>query len=514
MDSPFTHLLSSGSPPTADEVPAIRHFIADVHTHVASLDEQIAATEATLAKLKSDKEATVALGVTHEALLSPHSYYPVEIICEIFRLAVQITGDPWVLSQICRRWRRIALEFPFIWSSININLSPRAPLFKSPARSLDTLAKTTALLVRSAGAPLTLVFRAPRTMTEGVLRDYVSDLFAMLVAHAERWENVHLVVYPEHYPYLAPLRGRLSSLKTLVLGGMHEPESQLTPFHVAPKLRNLTLIGYMLHIPTVIRLPWDQITNYSADLDYNHEHLEALSLLTGVVEARLTLSNLVFTTHEPPRRVLTMERLYLNRGSLLDLDLPALRELTYEPLDRESVDEVPLENLLTFLVRSSPPLTKLCLIGRDFSDALLVSVLQQTPVLVDLCIQCRHLKNPDMVYLTDVVDFLDVGDGVHLAGLLTLTFGGYDFADYDKLANMVESRWRKAPQRLNSFGLITRHSPDLSQAHARLETLRDEGLQVLLVDGEGATEAFFSLPFFEIDYARDNDQWSRWTWTH
>ncbi|KAJ6518140.1 hypothetical protein C8R47DRAFT_1232177 [Mycena vitilis] len=79
---------------------------------------------------------------------------------------------------------------------------------------------------------------------------------------------------------------------------------------------------------------------------------------------------------------------------------------------------------------------------------------------------------------------------------------------------MVESRWRKAPhcqQRLNSFGLITRHSPGISQACARLETLRDEGLEVLLVDGDGATEAFFSLPFFEIEYARENDQWSRWT---
>jgi hypothetical protein len=507
MDSPFAQLISSGLPPAAADIPLIRSVVTGARSRVSALDGQIAAMEANLAKLKSDRENAVALAVSHEACLSPHSYYPVEILCEIFRLAVEMTCDPWILGQICRRWRRIALGFPPIWSSIDIDLTP---LYDRRQPWPGALTRTSTHLTRSADAPLTLAFRAVRTLEGGVLSNYVAAFLDMLVAHAERWETAYLRIFPEHYAFLAPLHGRLLSLETLTLD-VYSTDSQLRAFLIAPKLRNLTLAG-VLGVPTAVQLPWHQIIRYTADLEYNHEHLAVFPIFTGVMEARLTLSNLAFTTHEPPRRVSTLQRLYVNRGCLLDLDLPVLDELTFEPLDQESHEEVPLENLLAFLIQSSPRLTKLCLIGRDFSDALLVSVLEQTPALVDLCIQCRHLRNIDLVYLVGVVDFLHAGARTNLPSLQSLTFGGYDFADYIQLADMVESRWRLASQRLTSFGIITRHSPDLSQVSARLETLHEEGMDVLLVDGEGATEAFFSLNFFEVAYARDNKDWSRWQW--
>ncbi|KAJ6518163.1 hypothetical protein C8R47DRAFT_1000053 [Mycena vitilis] len=517
MHSPFTHLLSSGCPPTASDIPAIRGLILEAETLVTSFDEQIAAMETSLAKLKLDREDTAAFALAHAVLVSAHTYYPVEIICEIFQLFVQSGGDPWVLGQICRRWRTIALDLPVIWSSIKIDL-PNSPTDFSPLHTglrpwHNTLARVATRLKRSAEAPLTIAFRAVRTQMGTALSHYVSTLVESLVGHAERWEHVSLVIYPEQYPLFAPLQGRLSSLETLTLDSLTNEftDSRLDAFLVAPKLRDVTLIGGMLHIENAIHLPWWQITNYSADLSYNHEHLAVFSMLSSVVEARLTLGNLAPTTHEPRRRVATMERLYVNRGSLLDLDLPVLNELTFEPYDHDPrFQEVPLENLLTFLTQSSPPLTKLCLIGPNFPDALLVRVLQQTPALVDLCIQCRHLKVVELVHLSDVVDFLHAGEDSHLPHLQTLTFGGYEFTDYKKLADMVESRCRGAQQRLESFGLITRHSPDLSQINRRLETLREQGLELVLVDGEGATEALFSLPFFAISYARYESDWSEW----
>ncbi|KAJ7438807.1 hypothetical protein B0H11DRAFT_2103668 [Mycena galericulata] len=511
--SPFAHLLSSGLPPSNEDTLFIGRLVDDANALALSLDDEIAVMETSLARLRAERVDVTSFAIAHEAMLSPHQYYPADILCLIFRWTVELTGNPWLLGLICRRWRRIALDFPPIWSSISVGPDPIPPSYAS--RKLYPRDMIEAHVARSSGLPLTITFHDPRATGEERLFEDLQGIVDVLAPTSQRWEKVHLKTFrPEHFSLFDSLKGRLSSLKELTLEGIVNPNPPLDAFAIAPKLTKLNFVRYMFHLPAALRVPWHQITDYTADLDYNHEHLATLSLLTNVDEARLTLENLAPTEHEPIRRIPTLRRLYVNRGCILDLDLPQLAELTFEPLDREpGLQEVPLENLLTFLMLSSPPLTKLCLIGPEFSDELLVSILQQTPALIDLCIQCRH-KHFEMVYFTDVVDFLHVavGQDVHLPSMQTLTFGGYSFTDYDRLADMVESRWRFAPCPLTSFGLITRHSPDMAHAREKLDVLGAEGLNLTLVDGEGATDALLSLPFFEIAYSLDHS-WSMWQWT-
>ncbi|KAJ7671888.1 hypothetical protein B0H17DRAFT_1208945 [Mycena rosella] len=232
------------------------------------------------------------------------------------------------------------------------------------------------------------------------------------------------------------------------------PSPLVDVFFVTSSLHKLTLNGNLSNAAIGFRLPWSQITEYAADSDYNREHFAMLALLKT----------------NPALR-----RLYVNRGCILDLDLPQLEEFTFEPLDTEVGWEDPLQNLSAFLALSRPPLTKLCLIGPDYSDVLLVDVLRQTPAFVDLCIQCRHNKTVETVDLAEVADFLHVGDEIHLPALQTVTFGGYGFEDYAKPGETVESRWRHASCPLTSFGLITRL--EIGQAAAaKFKTLQTEGL--------------------------------------
>ncbi|KAJ7445902.1 hypothetical protein FB451DRAFT_1104204 [Mycena latifolia] len=513
MQSPYMHLLNSGLPPAEADVPLIHDLIAKARTRAATLDGQIAAMEAALAKLASEKDDVIAFALAHEVIVSPHSYYPAEILCEIFRHTVEMTGDPWLLGKICRRWRKLSASFPPIWSTISINLFPRPPSYK-PNPRLWPVVRAETHLARAAGCPLTVTFLDMRSPSEGPEFDWIRDLTSVLVSASERWETAHIYIFPEHYAFLDVARGRLPSLKSLTLHGIYNSETPLDMFSVAPSLWKLTLNGCLSNPTTRFALPWGQISDYTADSEYNHDHFPVLPRLTSVVEARLTLENLAPTTHEDPQQNSALRRLYVNRGSILDLDLPELEELTLEPLNREPAqDEDPLANLVTFLARSSPPLTKLCLIGFEFTDALLVDVLRQTPALVDLCIQSRHRRSVPTATLAAVVDFLHVGEETHLLALQTLTFGEYRFADYLKLAEMVESRSRRASCPLTSFGLISRQSLDISElAAAKFETLRNEGLTVLFVEGEGAKEALLSLPFFAIAYTLENPDYAMWHW--
>ncbi|KAJ7172825.1 hypothetical protein C8R43DRAFT_675320 [Mycena crocata] len=516
LSSPFLGFLSSGSRPAEADIPTIREILANADSRIATLDDEISAVQSTLERLVSQRDEAFEFALAHRVILSPHQYYPAEILCEIFRLTVEMTADPWLLGKICRRWRSISVDFPPIWSSISIDMKP---MYDSPGCQVWPPIQVETHLDRSAQCPLKVAFRDVRTLDRGGqferLRNIVNSL---IVGGSERWETADWHLFPEHHQFLNAARGRVSALTTLTLHGFFQNSNvvphALNAFIIAPSLRRLTLNGNLAAIVTHAFLPWSQITDYAADSDYNRDHFPLLALLTNVTEARLTLENTVPTTHVAPQRNNSLRKLYVNRGCILDLDLPWLAELTFEPLDAEPHEEDPLWNLVTFLT-TAPALTKLCLIGVGFSARLLIEVLQQTSDLVDLCIQCRHVSSGiELEDLDPVVEFLHVGAGaLQLPALRTLTFGGYGFAAPDKLVDMVEARWRAASP-LTSFGMITRHSLGMREQLARLEILRKEGLHVLLVEGEDAADALFSLPFFEIAYSLANKDYAQWHWEY
>ena len=122
---------------------------------------------------------------------------------------------PLSISQVCRRWRAIAMESPKLWCSIHIMRNPRARHFPSP-----TLLN--AWLTRAGKQPLEICF-APEDPDDRSHRTHAAEIKPILdtlVYFIDRWRDVKLWTR-----YV-----NMSSLK-------HIPSTG------APRLESLELIG-------------------------------------------------------------------------------------------------------------------------------------------------------------------------------------------------------------------------------------------------------------------------------
>ncbi|KAJ7038197.1 hypothetical protein C8F04DRAFT_371973 [Mycena alexandri] len=112
---------------------------------------------------------------------------PTEIITEILLLATRDFGDepvldsenPWLLSQICSRWRYIALHTPRLWSSL-ILASDTPSLLVLPIASVFDF------IERSGQLPLKLSIGT--RWSRGSERPVLDLLFSQ----SHRWERLHI----------------------------------------------------------------------------------------------------------------------------------------------------------------------------------------------------------------------------------------------------------------------------------------------------------------------------------
>ncbi|EIW73985.1 hypothetical protein CONPUDRAFT_147957 [Coniophora puteana RWD-64-598 SS2] len=112
--------------------------------HYSQIDNEIA----------THVEATRAL-YTRRNMLSPTCSIPAEVLCEIFAFAAPLTpGTPLIdprhlllLTQVCKHWREVALNFPHLWSIYDTGMMPKqfimTMLERAKEHPLDIYAKVT-----------------------------------------------------------------------------------------------------------------------------------------------------------------------------------------------------------------------------------------------------------------------------------------------------------------------------------------------------------------------------------
>ncbi|KAJ7676355.1 hypothetical protein B0H17DRAFT_1080213, partial [Mycena rosella] len=141
-------------------------------------------------------------------------------------------------------------------------------------------------------------------------------------------------------------------------------EPIISLFDRAPQLQNVHLTGCF--VPSVIRLPWAQLTHLEGEYLYEHECTEILSLATDLVHCTMTVC-ISPTLYIPLSAVPTLP--HLRHLSLLSADddarlvkildnvtLPALRTLRVaEPC----LGTDPVEALKAFISRSQCTLEEL-----------------------------------------------------------------------------------------------------------------------------------------------------------
>ncbi|KAJ7734261.1 hypothetical protein B0H16DRAFT_1767529 [Mycena metata] len=360
------------------------------------------------------------------AIVSSFSYdvstIPVEIISQIFVECLPADGRvrpsppraPLVLTQICRRWREIALGTGQLW------------------RSFDFTLQSAAWCERANNYPLSLTLRCAHGRFK-----LPPGFLATIAAFAPHWERMELALQNLSSfsfnidDFTARIGGPLLALSTLALTVDHLPYAiEQTPGMLKnlPQLRDFRLFNGLALSDVPIAFPalrhlglWD--------IDFDLPAAPVLGPLPPVQSLFLDLAGsdvLAFVT------------------------LPHLRRLNYSIYSSDDID-----TLLAFIGRSACALTHLTLrVHLLLEDFFLLQCLQVLPALEDLCIEYWHAGTRT---LCNHLQYLDIVPHLHSLSFSELELGTPRYA-YSPLVQMLQTRrrMRTAPgvvPRLSSFHL-------------------------------------------------------------
>ncbi|KAJ7243748.1 hypothetical protein C8J57DRAFT_1556377, partial [Mycena rebaudengoi] len=261
-------------------------------------DDEILGTLAHLERLKRRRREILE---DLNAVTSPVLSLPPELICEIFlhcylppSVLPTAKDAPLLLTQVCRRWRTIALSTPLLWSTVTVALL----LSSTPTAGAQNMLEM--WLERGANCPLSV----------SLIPDSGNDrspnaLFVQIRETSHRWRELHVarpifdwaILFHRDTVWNLP---ELVKLSLLLPGGVRPPSgfsrndvSNLTDL---PSLREVYLGGFS---PLTIRLPWSQLTTIHADNLYPSECLVTLAHSTQLVSGTFSLWSSVFHATVP-----------------------------------------------------------------------------------------------------------------------------------------------------------------------------------------------------------------------
>ncbi|KAF8517902.1 hypothetical protein BU17DRAFT_91330 [Hysterangium stoloniferum] len=138
------HLHASDYMPDQCEKESLRAVVTDQDTTLRDLDARIAALEVQLLQLLSERQDVLRSSTVKRALLAPIRKLAPEIIGQIFELCtndeivpgarriITATAAPILLSQVCKKWRHVALMTPQLWTNIALESTTRLTLQVNP----------------------------------------------------------------------------------------------------------------------------------------------------------------------------------------------------------------------------------------------------------------------------------------------------------------------------------------------------------------------------------------------
>ncbi|KAJ7777087.1 hypothetical protein B0H16DRAFT_1360738 [Mycena metata] len=497
-------LLNSDEVPLDPELDMIASVVSETETHLARLDDVISKTNAHLACLE-DEVASVrermrqleeqraplhSYRAQNQAVRSPLRRIPPEVLAEIFlwtlptpqraveRLRFSAMESPWVLTHVSRRWRAVAISSPALWSLLPITCGTKNNSLYYPLSMIEThLARASKLKIHFYG-------------TEADSQSQ-TEIFRLLAAHADRWEELSLGLTSALVPLLDSLMGRLPHLRrTWIQWNGRESQAEgvetIEIFESAPSLVAFGAAKYH-YIPYL--LPAKQLTSYQLDAPWG-THRDILKLATGLIEARV---NVPFADDEPwpdPGPIISMSclrRLFVSHVEILQfLQFPVLKEIALDM----GLDEDVLPHLEPSLIRSACPLRMLCFDGCPPADATL-SVLQRFPSIKELAIIVDTVEDSGRLtrFMTSLTVSKTEETTVVAPQLNRVSLGSEDkgYIDYDTFLGMVESRWRSAHCALKGAALLI--AAGGTPVRSDLGVLRKEGLDLVLAEGLDASNA-------------------------
>ncbi|KAJ6473261.1 hypothetical protein C8R45DRAFT_1217696 [Mycena sanguinolenta] len=425
---------------------------------------------------------------------------PVEITSEIFVQCLPDLEDahpifcfsplelpiPVLLTQVCRAWRAIAFMTPKIWAIFRIDIAawPKD-------RSQGTL--RLAEWMEWAGlSPLSFILRQ-----EPYISTQIATLPAMLspiLSQSYRWQNAHICLPHVNLiskQFQSTLHGKLPLLETLEITSANHPPPTVvvSAFEMAPDLRRVVLEDLP---PTMILLPWKQLTHFSTSSINGMDCMHVLRYAVSLIECKfgwVSDRDMDETALLPCRP--TFEVLHLEGDRVCSLilalaTLPSLIELRYgDGTDFEFEDNVPIhEHFVDFLSRSRPPLLRLCLHGGAYSR-----ILHGFPFLEKLTsLEISHSNVAGMSGLLQNLRILDPNSFLpQLESLTSAVWSGEQEMtgiNYRDLADALEFRCNLTSFRMTWTPyewLLYNHPQDLHDNLPRLQRLIGEGMNISVI---------------------------------
>jgi hypothetical protein len=479
-----------------------RRRALDMQTELSRVDCEIARVQSILEQLSAERRQLNESMTHHRALMSPISRLPSEMLSDIFTAiprdpAVEpfgVSNSPILLTQICSRWRDIAIATPRLWRSIDFTVDEE--LNVEPF----TMEMWKIWLMRSGACPLTIqvIFRPPK-----VPHFPYRPIVDMLTSQCHRWQDVYITT-PFSLDRFSAVEGSLPILRTLTI--LSNASNSFNPqgiFEVVPKLSEVRLVSICLEV-TPYRLPWEQLRLFFGGL-------LAIRDCLAILERCLNLTQCHFSCHERAvndihglpliRPKLQLLRIHFCHeavcGYILDsLTCPGLNDLHLQSFPN-NVLVWPQEQLSSFLMRSSCTLRRLALHGISLKHPSLIPCLEELPSLTELDIhEFDDPTPPAPWHLFDRMAYdsqSTAGDqpGLLLPRLKVLSLSINFAPDGDVLLAMIQSRWDLMEEiitntavqnvaKLKSVSLTFRHQVDCEQ-FTRARRWRDEGLNIQIV---------------------------------
>ncbi|KAL0572083.1 hypothetical protein V5O48_009877 [Marasmius crinis-equi] len=279
-----------------------------------TLESHIEQLSVSLDSLRAEKKKMERKRRLYTSILHPIRQIPPEILSEIFRFCTAIDTEetdfpacpltpssgsfdtrnsPWVLGQVCRSWRAVALSTTDLWTRIDLAWI-RSPINGSGERAENALeALLTSQLQRSGKRPLTIFY------TSGLHGDknVQERLLSRLCAWSSQWENVFLQGDAGVFKSLSQYRGLFPSLRTLHASFLQDDWSSIADvdgtgpfcaFDAMPGLERLAITGEAgAVLQRGDQFQWKQITHYVAEESAHwwpdlNEHYQILPKLENV----------------------------------------------------------------------------------------------------------------------------------------------------------------------------------------------------------------------------------------
>jgi hypothetical protein len=327
---------------------------------VAELEAQILDLERAVTALRIEQ------AIAQERLDSyryPVLTLPNEIISEIFVQFLPmysgfppLTGilSPTLLTQICCKWREIALGTPLLWNAIELTPENHIHL----ERQVE-IAHT--WLGRSRCCPLSLDLE----FIDEAQANF-SHVLTIVVPHRTRLEYLLLYISPT---YLPTIEGPMPLLWQLSLILEHSTFASVVTFREVPLLRTVILNGAAT---SSVILPWAQLTSLTLLFVSPDQCTSILKQTSSLVECEVKV-RFVTGNHQPgPDIIITLPRLESFKVTLIDppddletsyLETFIFPALIYLKIAGRLLGSNPIDSLTSFISKSSCKLQEMSITG-------------------------------------------------------------------------------------------------------------------------------------------------------